>query len=223
MRPKMGLHTEEEKSDALNLTTEALHRGFDAFHAGDPIGIAAEMGYIKGISDLAAKEGYAPLARTLLGQVEDLKEKLHEVMARTAPQLGAGNPNWFNRAYGPKPKHRFETLEQKEQREQLHKVSAQDVFREETAGEESEMPVLFYQHSPMDPEILSTYVHTPEAPEMTLSDIYDVIHCRGRWSRLNEEGYPCRPDIGPGSHPGSPQDIAKATQFLLSKGFKPLP
>lgn len=138
----------------------------------------------------------------------------------TGPQmLGAKNPDWYNRTYGRKPRIPYETIEQREAREQLQKISAKDIFQEETAGEESEMPVLFYQHSPLDPALLSTYVHTPDAPEITLSDIHDVLHCTGRWSRLKSEGYPCMQMHDP---PATGEDIVRATQFLLSQGFKPM-
>lgn len=130
------------------------------------------------------------------------------------------DPDWYNPSHGRKPKIPHETLEQKEHREQLQRVASKDVFQDETAAEEGEMPVLFYQPYPLDPALISTYVHVPDSPEITMSDIYDVIHCRGQWSRLKGEGYPCRRSGDHGR--SSAEDIARATQFLLSKGFKPM-
>jgi hypothetical protein len=146
-----------------------------------------------------------------LGSLEEEREEYVRKQRKDPPK----RPPWDYPATPPRPiRHPFRTQEEEEFGFQSLPIS----FQEETAAEEGvEMPILFY-HQPIDPEVIATYVHAPEAPEMTLSDVYDVVHCRGRWERLKSEGYPC-----PGGDPLTAEHVARAVQFLLSQGFKPLP
>jgi hypothetical protein len=96
MRPKMGLHTTDEQESALNLTALAYDRGIDSFQSFDPVGIATALGYIRGISDLAAStEGALSVARITKRQAERLQERLNEVLNWYFKQ----EPNWPGRSH----------------------------------------------------------------------------------------------------------------------------
>lgn len=61
-KPEMGLHTQEEQVQAVDLAADALSRGLEAAAASNLFGLSKEIGYLQSIEDLATFEGIESLA-----------------------------------------------------------------------------------------------------------------------------------------------------------------
>lgn len=81
MRPRLGLHTEQEINEAETMADEAFNRAHLAYKDRDTAAMAFEMGYIKAISDLAMKEG----ARSLGIKTQNLLRGLDDYFASLKP------------------------------------------------------------------------------------------------------------------------------------------
>lgn len=60
--PMMGLHSQEEQIEAVDMAADALSRGLDAAAANNLFGIATEVGYLRALQELAVAEGAQALA-----------------------------------------------------------------------------------------------------------------------------------------------------------------
>lgn len=80
MKPRLGLHTQEEVGKALDMAGAAYNRALDAYYQGkDAVAIAFEIGYIKAISDLAEAEGARGLMSITRENVARLDAYLSEL------------------------------------------------------------------------------------------------------------------------------------------------
>jgi len=61
-KPELGLHTQEEQIQAVDMAADALSRGLDAAASNNLFGIATEVGYLRALADLAESEGAPALA-----------------------------------------------------------------------------------------------------------------------------------------------------------------
>lgn len=61
-KTEMGLHTQEEQIEAVDMAADALSRGLDAAAANNLFGLATEIGYLRALTDLALSEGVEALA-----------------------------------------------------------------------------------------------------------------------------------------------------------------
>jgi len=60
--PLMGLHTQEEQIQAVDMAADSLARGIDAAASRNLFGLASEVGYLRALADLALSEGVEALA-----------------------------------------------------------------------------------------------------------------------------------------------------------------
>lgn len=61
-KSQMGLHTQEEQIQAVDMAADALSRGLDAAASNNLFGLATEIGYLRALTDLALSEGVEALA-----------------------------------------------------------------------------------------------------------------------------------------------------------------
>lgn len=61
-KSEMGLHTQEEQIQAVDMAADSLARGLDAATAHNLFGLATEVGYLRALADLAIAEGVEGLA-----------------------------------------------------------------------------------------------------------------------------------------------------------------
>lgn len=74
-RSYLGLHTEEERDQALLMVSRTYEKAVDAFFAGDEKAYTFHLGYITGIQELAAAEG----ATVLAGMITDAITRLRQL------------------------------------------------------------------------------------------------------------------------------------------------
>lgn len=60
--PLMGLHTQEEQIQAVDMAADSLARGIDAAASRNLFGLASEVGYLRALADLAISEGVEAVA-----------------------------------------------------------------------------------------------------------------------------------------------------------------
>jgi hypothetical protein len=121
-------------------------------------------------------------------------------------------PHYHGKGKGRKISETSETQENREARGQGKK----DIFFSEETGSLEPQEALFFQEHGLTPEKREAYIQTPEAPEITEADIYDVIYCRGKWKRLAYGGWPCG-----SAHPrATADDIERAVQYLIFQGYR---
>lgn len=121
-------------------------------------------------------------------------------------------PHYHGKGKGRKINETFETQELRDSRKQGKK----DIFFSEETGSLEPQEALFFQEHGLTPEKREAYIQTPEAPEITEADIYDVIYCRGKWKRLAYGGWPC----GSGGPRPTADDIERAVQYLIFQGYR---
>lgn len=61
-KSEMGLHTQEEQIQAVDMAADALSRGLEAAASNNLFGLATEIGYLRALTDLALSEGVEALA-----------------------------------------------------------------------------------------------------------------------------------------------------------------
>lgn len=80
-QPELGLHTQEEQLQAVDMATDAFSRGQDAAASNNLFGIATEIGYLRALQEIAVAEGAEALA-TIAQQNADVLvsrfQKLYE-------------------------------------------------------------------------------------------------------------------------------------------------
>lgn len=68
----LGMHSKKERRIAIDLAIDAYKRAIEANEDGDAVGMASEIGYIRGLSDIAKKENAEDVARICIRQLNDL-------------------------------------------------------------------------------------------------------------------------------------------------------
>jgi len=79
-RPALGLHTVQERVDALAMAREAFKAGEQAVKGGAPLEVAFYVGYLKSLSDLANQEHAVDLYTDLDLLRSRLEESLQEML-----------------------------------------------------------------------------------------------------------------------------------------------
>jgi hypothetical protein len=73
-KPKLGLHTEEEQLQAVDLVADSFARGQDAARDRNIFGLSSEIGYLHAVRDLARQEGVDGLATIADKNMETLAQ-----------------------------------------------------------------------------------------------------------------------------------------------------
>lgn len=81
-KSELGLHTQEEQIEAVDMAADALSRGLDAAASNNLFGIAAEVGYLRAMTDLAISEGVEALATISSQHANMLISKFQTIYAQ---------------------------------------------------------------------------------------------------------------------------------------------
>lgn len=82
--PNMGLHTEEEQVQAVDLVADSFARGQDAIRERNIFGISSEIGYLHAVRDLAMQEGVEGLATIANKNMETLAQAFEQLYRELA-------------------------------------------------------------------------------------------------------------------------------------------
>jgi hypothetical protein len=77
--PLMGLHTQEEQIQAVDMAADSLARGIEAASARNLFGLASEVGYLRALADLAMAEGAQPVATIAQQNADALVSKFGQI------------------------------------------------------------------------------------------------------------------------------------------------
>jgi hypothetical protein len=78
-KPKMGLHTEDEQLQAVDLIADSFGRGQDAARERNLFGLSSEIGYHNAVRDLALQEGVEGLATIANKNLETLGQAFEQL------------------------------------------------------------------------------------------------------------------------------------------------
>lgn len=78
-KSEMGLHTQEEQIEAVDMAADALSRGLDAAASNNLFGIATEVGYLRALADIAIAEGAEALATIAQQNADALVSKFGKI------------------------------------------------------------------------------------------------------------------------------------------------
>lgn len=102
MKPNMGLHTEDEQVQAVDLAADSLSRGLEAASSNNLFGLSKEIGYLESIADLAKSEGVESVASIALANQIKLLQEFEKIVGQlegSRPTMGVRSHKERQEAY----------------------------------------------------------------------------------------------------------------------------